>query len=255
MSQSFKTLIIDDEKPARSRLLRLLGKYNELFDIIGEAENGEEGLKKNDELKPDLIFLDIQMPGLNGFEMLKQIKHMPKIIFTTAYEEYAIKAFEENSVDYLLKPIEEDRLELSIKKLQRNSQPVEAIDHAMLSKILSSIAPTGKAITSIPVKKGDRIFIIKLDDIAFLEAKEKYVFINTMDDQELLVDFTLTHLEEKLPDNFIRVHRGHIINKDKVKEVQRYFDGRYVLVLNDNKNTKIISGASYAKEIKSLIDL
>ncbi len=255
MPQAYRTLIIDDEKPARSRLLRLLGKYENVFDIIGEAENGEEGLKKTDELKPDLIFLDIQMPGLTGFEMLKQVKHMPKIIFTTAYEEYAIKAFEENSVDYLLKPIEEDRLELSIKKLQKDQKSTNTIDDATLSRILNHIAPSDKAITSIPVKKGDRIFIIKLDDIAFLEAKEKYVFINTMDGHEHLIDFTLTHLEEKLPAHFIRVHRGHIINKDKVKEVQRYFDGRYVLILNDNKNTKIISGASYSKEIKPLIEI
>lgn len=254
MQQIFRTLIIDDEKPARSRLLRLLGKYDSLFNIIGEAENGEDGLKKTDELKPDLIFLDVQMPGLTGFEMLKQVQHMPKIIFTTAYEEYAIKAFEENSVDYLLKPVEEDRLELSIKKLQKEQKPVNIAEDT-LSKILNHITPVEKTITSIPVKKGDRIFIIKLDDIAFLEAKDKYVFINTMDGQEHLIDFTLTHLEEKLPQHFIRVHRGHIINKEKIKEVQRYFDGRYVLVLCDTKNTKVISGASYGKEIKTLIDL
>lgn len=195
------------------------------------------------------------MPGLNGFEMLKQIQHMPKIIFTTAYEEYAIKAFEENSIDYLLKPIEEERLEVSIKKLQQTKQPGTSLDTAALSKILNSLTPEKKAITSIPVKKGDRIFIIKLGEIAFLEAKDKYVFINTSDNQEHLIDFTLTHLEDKLPANFIRVHRSYIINKDKIKEVQRYFDGRFVLILNDNKNTKIISGASYNKEIKGLIEL
>lgn len=252
MNGSYTTLIIDDEKPARSRLVRLLSKY-EIFNIIGEAESGVEGKQKIDELKPDLVFLDIQMPGLNGFEMLKQIKHKPKIIFTTAYEEYAIKAFEENSVDYLLKPVEEERLEKSVQKLKDAN--IKKMDEAVVMKIINGLQSDKKTATSIPVKKGDRIFIIKLSDIVFLEAKEKYVFVNTNDNQEHLIDFSLTNLEDKLPADFIRIHRSYIINKNYIKEVQRYFDGRFVLVLSNSANTKIISGASYSKDIKNLIEL
>ena len=191
MSKAYKTLIIDDEAPARSRLSRLLAKHKTIVSIVDEAENGEEGTKKINALKPDLIFLDVQMPGLNGFEMLKKIEHMPKVIFTTAYEEYAIKAFEENSIDYLLKPIEEDRLAISIQKLEKINSAHSTMNESALDKIVQTINKNSSPIHSIPVKKGDRIFIIKLDDIAFFEAKEKYVFIHTKDNQEHLIDYTL----------------------------------------------------------------
>ena len=118
MNKTWKTVIIDDEQLARQRLMRLLKPY-EIFDIIGEAANGQDGLEKIEELQPELIFLDIEMPVLNGFEMLLLLKHQPKVVFTTAYDQYAIKAFEEDSVDYLLKPIETDRLEKTIRKLQQ----------------------------------------------------------------------------------------------------------------------------------------
>ena len=117
MNKTWKTLIIDDERLARQRLVRILKPYKHI-DIIGEAANGRDGLEKIEELKPDLIFLDIEMPVFNGFEMLRQLKHQPKVVFTTAYDQYAIKAFEEDSIDYLLKPVEANRIEKTIEKLQ-----------------------------------------------------------------------------------------------------------------------------------------
>jgi two-component system, LytTR family, response regulator len=119
MNKIWKSLIVDDEQLARQRLIRLLKPYDEI-DVIGEAVNGQDGLEKIEMLLPDLIFLDIEMPVFNGFEMLRQLKHQPKVIFTTAYDQYAIKAFEEDSIDYLLKPVETERLEKTQKKLQQN---------------------------------------------------------------------------------------------------------------------------------------
>ena len=249
MNSTFKTIIIDDEKPARSRLKRLLEQYKDIIEIIAEAGNGEEGLIQIEAFKPDLIFLDIQMPGLTGFEMLKKLNHVPIVVFATAYEEYAIKAFEQNSMDYLLKPIEAERLHITIQKLEKNKASKQQVDVNSILNFLEKINPAKQKITSIPVKKGDRTTLVRLEDIAYFEAKEKYVFIHNMEGNEFLIDHTLSTLEEKLPVNFIRAHRAFIVNKDKIKEVQKYFDGKFVLVLNDKPMSKIISGASYYKEI------
>ena len=255
MNSAFKTIIIDDEKPARSRLKRLLEQYKDIIEIVAEAENGEEGLIQIETFKPDLIFLDIQMPGLTGFEVLKKLKHVPIVVFATAYEEYAIKAFEQNSMDYLLKPIEAERLHITIEKLKKHKANKQPVDVNGILSFLEKITPAKQNITSIPVKKGDRILLIRLEEIAYFEAKEKYVFIHNMEGNEFLIDHTLSTLEEKLPPDFIRAHRAFIVNKNKIKEVQKYFDGKFVLVLNDASVSKIISGASYYKEVKALTEI
>ena len=197
MTSSFKTIIIDDEQLAVNRLRRMLEKYKVEIEVIAEAANGEQGLHLVEQHQPDLIFLDIEMPGLNGFEMLNKLKHLPKVIFTTAFEEYAIKAFEENSIDYLLKPIEPARLEKALDKLKRLSN-----DTTNFQQQLNAVANTlnaRKEFKSFPVKIGDKILLIKPEQIVFLEAKDKYVYIVTDENIEYLTDFTLTSLEEKLP--------------------------------------------------------
>src|SRR5476651_2747389 len=157
MSKVWKTLIIDDEQLARQRLKRLLGNYEEL-EIIGEAVNGADGLEQIRSVRPDLIFLDSEMPVLNGFEMLSKLDVQPKVVFTTAYDQYAIKAFEEDSIDYLLKPIEAERLEKTIKKLEQTQPaiatplPLEALMKQLMVK---------KEIKTLTVKIGDRILLIK----------------------------------------------------------------------------------------------
>ena len=121
-------------------------------------------------------------------------------------------------------------------------------------KLIDGIKPQ-KEITAMPVKIGDKILLIKMEDIAYFEAKEKYVFIHNTEGKEYLIDFTLTTLEEKLPPQFIRVHRAFIVNKEKIKEVQKYFDGRYVLKINDKTDSKIISGSTYTKEVKAIFEI
>ena len=254
MNQPYKTIIIEDEKLARGRMKRLLANYRDVFEIIDEAENGEEGLEKVEKHKPELIFLDVQMPGLTGFEMLKKLSHIPTIVFTTAYEEYAIKAFEQNSIDYLLKPIEKERLEVTVQKLKRLKNTGQNNDTTKLLEWIEKIKPQ-KEITSIPVKIGDKILLIKLSDIIYLEAKEKYVFINDTEGKEHLIDFTLSELNAKLPKQFMQVHRAYIINKEKIKEIKKYGDGKYVMVMNNKTNSQIISGSSYTQEVKSIFEI
>jgi len=230
MSKVWTTLIIDDEQLARQRLKRLLKPYDEL-EIIGEAVNGADGLEQIQALKPDLIFLDIEMPILNGFEMLAKLDKQPKVVFTTAYDQYAIKAFEEDSIDYLLKPVEAERLEKTIKKLQQTQTaatplPLEALMKQLMVK---------KDIKTLTVKIGDRILLIKLNDILFIDAEDKYVFLHTADGKKHLTDFTISSLEDKLPEQFTRIHRGTIINVDHIKEIRKGFNGALIFLMNHSE--------------------
>jgi two-component system LytT family response regulator len=251
MNAVWNTLIIDDEILARQRLKRLLAPYNQL-NITGEAANGIEGLKQIEDLKPDLVFLDIEMPGLNGFEMLSRIKDPPKIIFTTAYDQYAVKAFEEESVDYLLKPIEAERLAKAVSKLQNfqktdlNLIPLEQLIKQLVIK---------KELKTLTVKIGDRILLVKLCNLLFIEAEEKYVFLSTRNGERFLTDFTITSLEEKLPKQFIRISRSTLINTDLIQEIRKGFNNCYTFVMDSNSNLKLSSSRSYGAQLRDRFDL
>jgi two-component system LytT family response regulator len=246
----WNTLIIDDEQLARQRLKRLLTAYDE-FRLIGEAENGAQGLAMVDELKPDLIFLDIEMPILNGFEMLTKLSHQPKVVFTTAYDQYAIKAFDEGSIDYLLKPIEQERLDKTIKKLKQTNL---AISHFPLDELLKQIQGK-KTIKTLTVKLGDKILLIKLSDIVHVQAEDKYVFLHTVDGKKHLTDFTLSALEEKLPEEFLRIHRSDIINTAYIKEIRKGFNGALVFVLNNQAETRVTSSRSNSEALRLRFDI
>jgi two-component system LytT family response regulator len=251
MNKKWKTLIIDDEQLARQRLIRLLKPYVDIY-IIGEAVNGQDGLEKTEKLLPDLIFLDVEMPVFNGFEMLRQLSHQPKVVFTTAFDHYAIKAFEEETVDYLLKPVEKERLEKTINKLNQSKfQPPALLPLEALMKHLQ----VKKEIKTLTVKIGDKILLIKLDSIIYIDAEDKYVFLHTADGKKHLTDFTINSLEGKLPEQFVRIHRGHLINSDYIKEIRKGFNGSYVFVMNDKENTRLSSSRSSADAIKERFDI
>lgn len=246
----WSTIIIDDEKLARQRLKRLLTQYDEI-NIVAEGENGQEGLALIQEHRPDLIFLDIEMPVLNGFEMLEKLDVALKVIFTTAYDQYAIKAFEEGSIDYLLKPIEAERLEKTVNKLkatQMSSQPLE------LEQLLQKLQPK-KEIKTITVKIGDRILLLKVSDLTHIIAEDKYVFLHTQDHRKYLSDFTLSALAEKLPDHFVRINRSALINSEYIKEIRKGFNGSFVFILNDYEETRITSSRSHSQSIRTRFDL
>ena len=246
MNKTWKTLIIDDEQLARERLAHLLKPYDQI-DIIGEAVNGQDGLEKIDELKPDLIFLDIQMPVFNGFEMLSQLKHRPKVVFTTAYDQYAIKAFEEDSIDYLLKPVETNRLEKAIIKLQRTQHLPPP--YLPLRELIEQLQ-IKKDIKTLTVKIGDRILLIKLERIIYIKAEEKFVFLHTVDGKKHLTDFTISSLEEMLPEAFVGVHRSTIINSDHIKEIRKGFNGTLIFVMNNHEGTCIASSRPNVERLR-----
>ncbi len=244
MNQLYKAIVIDDEPAARRLMKNLLQQHNDVVEVIDEASNGKEAIEKIEKLNPDLIFLDIQMPDLTGFEVIEQLSKKPNIIFTTAYEQYAIKAFETFSIDYLLKPIKEERLEQSMQKLRQFGRLNPTIDVNGLQEIIRQFQAPRKA-TALPIKTGDRINLVRYENIAYLEAQDKYVCVFTMDGQKYLTDHSLTILAEKLPSTFCRIHRSYIINKEKIREMHRHFSGRYLFIMDDKAATRLTSGRTY----------
>jgi len=245
----YKTIIIDDEPPAIQRLHDLLTSFPDVFEIVGEEMDSKKSVSLLNNNKPDLIFLDIQMPGMSGFELLKELTEIPMIVFCTAYDQYSLKAFETNSIDYLLKPVKKERLEMTITKLRmfnNEFQPEKIL--SFLQEFVSK--KEKKTLTSITTRKGNKLIFIKLTDIVYFEADEKYVSLFTKSGTENIIDQTIKDLEENLPSNFLRVHRAIIINTQYIKELQAYFNSRYTILLDDSKQTKVVSGRSYQKQIK-----
>ncbi|NMH88548.1 LytR/AlgR family response regulator transcription factor [Flavivirga algicola] len=253
MQKPYTTLIIDDEPLARERLNKLLINFPETINIIGSAKNGTDAKQKIKALSPDLIFLDIEMPGLTGFQLIESLETIPLIVFCTAYDTYSLKAFETNSIDYLVKPVRLERLEKTMGKLKQFNTRSTSQDILDVIKNIT-VAKEERKMTSIAVKKGDKLIFLKLDDIFYFEASDKYVTINT-DKEGFITEKSLSQLESRLPDYFLRVHRSFIVNINCVKEIQKYFNSKYVISLNNKKRTNITTGRSYKEKIKEWIDM
>lgn len=253
MSKLYTTLIIDDEAPARRGLENLLARFPETFKVLGNATNGIEAEEKINALKPDLIFLDIEMPGCTGFELLEKLDTLPIIVFCTAYDQYSLEAFETNSIDYLVKPVKLERIEKTIQKLKSFEYKSSSDD---ILNVLKQITLKKEApkMTTITVKKDDRLIFIKLDEVAYFESDANYVNIHSASGTYLSSE-TIANLEIKLPANFLRIHRGIIINKDLVNDIQKYFNSRFIITLKDKKATRLTSGRSYNETIKTWMDL
>lgn len=253
MNQTYKTIIIDDEAPARAGLQNLLKEFPNVFDVVATAQNGIEAKEKIERLQPDIIFLDIEMPECSGFQLLEQLKTIPIVVFCTAYHQYALEAFETNSIDYIVKPVKLERIEKTVNKLKTFEKNVSS---EQILKVLKEITDKKeqKKMTSITVKKEDRLIFLKLESVSFFEADNNYVQIHSESGIHLSTE-SITSLEDKLPDFFLRVHRGVIINKDYVQDIQKYFNSRYIITLNDAKKTNITTGRSYNQVIKDWVQV
>lgn len=250
MNQLFKAIVVDDEPAARRLMKNLLLEHESVVQVIGEAGTGREAIQKIEELNPDLVFLDIQMPDLTGFEVIEQLKRKPNIIFTTAYEQYAIRAFESFSIDYLLKPIKEERLSQSIEKLKAFGKLNGSLDVSGLQELIRQLQAPPRA-TALTIKSGDRIILLRYETISYLEADDKYVYVYTVEGTKYLTDQSLSALSEKLPQQFYRIQKSYIINKDRIKEMHRHFNGRYLFIMEDKAATRLTSGRTYQDEIRS----
>ncbi|MEO5562607.1 MAG: response regulator [Chitinophagaceae bacterium] len=249
MNPVYSAILIDDEPAARRLMKSLLEEYADVVNVIAEAGNGREAISKIEELNPDLIFLDIQMPDMTGFEVVEKLVRKPNIIFTTAYEQYAIKAFETFSIDYLLKPIKEERLRQSIEKVKQFGRLNQSIDISGLQEIIRQFQAPQRS-TALPIRTGDRIVLLRYESISYLEAQDKYVFIFTTDGLKYITDQSLASLIEKLPENFYRIQKSYIINKERIKEMHRHFNGRYLFVMDDKEGSRLTSGRTYYDDIR-----
>jgi two-component system, LytTR family, response regulator len=232
--ETTKAIIIDDEELARQLIRNYLKDFPGV-EIIGECENGFEGIKAITDLKPDLIFLDIQMPKINGFEMLELIENPPEVIFITAHNEFAIQAFEMNAVDYLLKPYSRDRLVAAVTKAKERIQSGEP-----LSGIPQLVhQPLSEKLERIVVKSGTKIKVVPVDKITYLEAEDDYVMIHT-DEGKHLKQGTMKYYEDHLDDTrFIRVHRSYIVRIDQVTQLEPYSKENYLLKLKSGVTLKV----------------
>lgn len=254
MPKRWKALLVEDEPPARERLQRLLSAHATQVEVVGEAGNVPEALILLETLKPDVLFLDIQLPGMDAFALLRQLEQPPFILFTTAYADYAVRAFEENAVAYLLKPIEEQALAAALQKLTRWQQESFQPDLEALLALAAQL-PSKPQATAFPVKVGDRFVLVPLDAITCFEAADKYVYLHTHDGKRYLTDRSLSALLPKLPDTFMQVHRGYVVNRIRIREVYRMFNGRYQLVLEGLPPLKVTTGSHYAEAIRTVLSL
>jgi two-component system LytT family response regulator len=237
MANKIKVIIVDDESLARQITKSYLSSRSDI-EILAECSNGFDAIKKINELKPDLIFLDIQMPKLNGFEMLELIENPPIIVFTTAYDNFALKAFEVSAVDYLLKPFSEERfsaaLEKAISQLGDRFQQNSAIVN-----IIKTHDEKIEFLERVVIKDGGKITIIPVEEIKWIEAQDDYVLINS-EKGRFLKQKTMKYFENHLNENqFVRIHRSYIINLDFLQHLEQTDTESYRLVLKNGKELPV----------------
>lgn len=228
-----KAIIIDDERLARRELKSLLKKHDDI-DIVDEAGNADEALEKIQELNPDLLFLDIQMPEKTGFDLLEMLPTVPKVIFTTAYDEFALQAFEINALDYLLKPIEPKRLEHALNKLREQVEKEAVQTEVEQTKTKKKILGE-----QVFVKDGDKCWFVNLKDIRLLESDGNYVKVY-FDNYRPLIHRSLNALDEKLDDRmFFRASRKYIINLTWIDKIEPWFNGGLMVTLKGGERVEI----------------
>jgi len=221
-----KAIIVDDERLARKELISLLGSYPEI-EVVDEAANPDEAVEKIEKHDPDVIFLDIQMPGKTGFEMLEGMERVPQVIFTTAYDEFALKAVEYNALDYLLKPIQPERLAESLKKVTIKSAEKPAKQQKLGSK------------DQVFVKDGDKCWFVKLEDVRLFESDGNYIKVY-FDKFKPMIHKSLNALDERLDDrHFFRASRKHIINLGWVESIDTWFNGGLLVQLKGGEKIEV----------------
>jgi two-component system, LytTR family, response regulator len=242
--RTIKTLVVDDEPLARERVVSLL-KDEEGIELLGECRDGLEAIAAIKGLTPDLVFLDVQMPGADGFQVLKAVgaEHMPVVVFVTAYDQHALRAFDVRALDYLLKPFDRERFR---DTLQRARTQIEQQDTGDLGRrllaLVKDLRPAPPKTDRVVVKSGGRLFFLKTDEIDWIEAAGNYAKLHVGPQSHLLRE-TMTSLEARLdPERFVRIHRSRIVNMERVQELQPWFNGEYVVILRNGSRLTLSRG-------------
>lgn len=235
--KTIKTVIVEDSRLARNEIKELLKQHPEL-ELVGEAENVDDGFELINATKPDLLLLDINMPEKDGFELLEMLDDVPMTVFTTAFDEYAIKSFEYNALDYLLKPINDKRFGQAIEKVKIKLEgTTESSTTSTIEKLTNS--------SQIFIKDGEKCWLVKIGDILLFEIVGNYSRVYFQDQKPMLYK-SLNQVEEKLPeDNFFRVNRQQIINMNHIKNVVPWFNGKLKLVMNNKEEVEVSRRQSY----------
>jgi two-component system LytT family response regulator len=249
-----RTLIVDDEELGRKRIRKLLSAEAG-FEIVGESRDGGEAIRAIEKLAPDLVFLDVQMPELGGFEVLAQIapEKMPVIIFVTAHDQFALKAFEAQAIDYLLKPFDDERFAQSLQRARTylNGNDTGGMKER-LARLLNGLPNHGKYLTRVAVKRAGRVLFLKTGEIDWIEAAGNYVNLHVGQESYLLRG-RLSELEKRFdPEQFFRIHRSTIVNLDRVKELQLLFKGEGIVVLKDGQ--RLSASRNCSQRLQELLE-
>ena len=229
--KSYKTIIIDDERLAREEVKRALSNYPE-FEVLGEAANADEAIVLIEKEHPDIIFLDIHMPEKSGFDLLEELTMVPKVVFTTAYDHYAVQAFEVNAIDYLVKPLREERFSVTIEKIKEEFSKTEVKKEPLPMHY------------KIFIKDGEQCHFIPLTDIRLIQSMDNYarLFFN---EEKAMIKRSLNLLQEKLdPAIFFRINRSQIINTHYIKEIHPYFNNKLQIIMTSGEKLEVSSRQS-----------
>jgi two-component system, LytTR family, response regulator len=250
-----KALIVDDERLARRELISLLAQHDEI-EVVGEAVNADDAYQKIKELQPDLLFLDIQMPGKTGFELLEMLDKVPTVIFTTAYDEYALKAFEVSALDYLLKPVQPERLKESIARLLALGENGRKKEEEEENELQAGGQPRPHKLgpdDQVFVKDGDRCWFVRLSKVRLFESDGNYIKVY-FDNYKPMIHKSLNALDERLDDKvFFRANRKHMINLNWVENIEPWFNGGLMVSLQGGEKVEVSRRqATRFKEMMSL---
>ena len=255
-----KAYLVDDELPALKRLSRLLEATGRI-EIAGSTTNPLKAIDAISANPPDVLFLDIEMPEINGFELLARLDRQPVVIFTTAYDQYALRAFEVNSIDYLLKPIEPEQLDRALNKLEqfRDARPAW-LDRPDFRAVLHELSqtlrhPETSSLDRIPVQAGDRTRFLELSRITHFFSQDRLTYA-AADGKTWCIDYTIADLEQRLSNSkFVRIHRGALLNIDWLEELTPFFTGRLVIRLKDEKRTELTVARDRVRALKERLGL
>jgi DNA-binding LytR/AlgR family response regulator len=245
---ALRTVVVDDEKLARDRVRGFLRGLGEV-EVLGEASDGPEAVRLIEETRPDLVLLDIQMPGMDGFAVLRALSHQPQVIFATAYDGYAIQAFEVQAADYLLKPISRDRLTEAVRRVRARRENGSAVSG--LQDLVRTLQQRERRfVTQLPVHKGRQILLVPIDDIFWFEVEYRLVYAHTAGER-YMTSFTLKDLEDRLdPDVFFRAHKSRLVNLHHIKAIAPWFGGRFKLVMRNAASSEVELSRAQARVLR-----
>jgi len=239
-----RTLVVDDEPVARERIVGLLNQEKDI-EVVGEYADGTQAVSAIQQQHPDLVFLDVQMPACDGFGVIQQLgpEQVPAVVFVTAYDEYALRAFEVHAIDYLLKPFGRDRFAQTLQHAREHLERRRAGDLGKrLMALVQDIKPEPQKLDRLVVKSGGRVFFLRTQEIDWIEAAGNYVRLHLGTEAHLLRE-TMNSIESRLnPEIFFRIHRSHIVNIERIKELQPWFNGEYVVILRNGARLTLSRG-------------